>query len=58
MTICGETRSGAWAFKNLLTKTPVEEKQEIMAVIGWGKLIECVVFPPDIGGLAIKIMSA
>jgi hypothetical protein len=40
-------RDALWAFKNLLTKTPVEEKREIMGAMGWEKLL----LPPDIRGV-------
>lgn len=38
-----ELRLGVlWALKNLLNKSPLQLKREVMAVLGWGLLGECV----------------
>ncbi|KAF8638143.1 hypothetical protein AX17_002416 [Amanita inopinata Kibby_2008] len=38
-------KDGLWALKNLLTKTSVEEKREIMGCLGWDKLVELFDYP-------------
>lgn len=50
-------RDSLWAIKNLLTKTSVEEKREIMAVLQWEKLIELFDHPdPRIQEQAFNIV--
>lgn len=35
--------SSLWAVKNLLNRTTLELKQEVMSQLGWGELSGCVV---------------